>query len=33
MVELGFPYFERLDVAMVDLLGVGITGSRTSTWS
>ena len=27
-----FPYFERLDVAMVYLLGVVITASRTSKW-
>jgi len=26
------PYFERLDVAMIYLLGVVITASRTSTW-
>jgi two-component system sensor histidine kinase KdpD len=29
---LMFPYFERLDIAMVYLLGVVITASRTSTW-
>ncbi len=29
---LMFPYFERLDVAMVYLLGVMFTASRTSKW-
>lgn len=30
--SLMFPYFERLDIAMVYLLGVVITASKTSTW-
>jgi two-component system sensor histidine kinase KdpD len=32
IAKLMVPYFERLDVAMVYLLGVVITASRTSTW-
>ena len=32
IARLMFPYFERLDVAMVYLLGVVITASRTSKW-
>ncbi len=30
--EFIFPYFERLDIAMVYLLGVLVTASRTSMW-
>ena len=30
--KLMFPYFERLDLAMIFLLGVVLTASRTSTW-
>jgi two-component system sensor histidine kinase KdpD len=30
--RLMFPYFERLDIAMVYLLGVVFTSSRTSKW-
>jgi len=32
IAQLMFPYFERLDLAMVYLLGVVITASRTSKW-
>ncbi|HTP04232.1 MAG TPA: sensor histidine kinase KdpD [Nitrospirota bacterium] len=32
IASLMFPYFERLDLAMVYLLGVVFTASRTSTW-
>jgi two-component system sensor histidine kinase KdpD len=32
IAKLMFPYLERLDLAMVYLLGVVITASRTSTW-
>jgi two-component system sensor histidine kinase KdpD len=32
IAALMFPYFERLDLAMVYLLGVVFTASRTSTW-
>jgi two-component system sensor histidine kinase KdpD len=32
IAKLMFPYFERLDLAMVFLLGVVFTASRTSTW-
>ena len=32
IAKLMFPYFERLDLAMVYLLGVVFTASRTSTW-
>jgi two-component system sensor histidine kinase KdpD len=32
IAQLMYPYFERLDVAMVYLLGVVITASRTSKW-
>jgi two-component system sensor histidine kinase KdpD len=32
IAELMSPYFERLDVAMIYLLGVVIAASRTSTW-
>ena len=32
IARLMFPYFERLDVAMIYLLGVVITASRTSKW-
>jgi two-component system, OmpR family, sensor histidine kinase KdpD len=30
--EFMLPYFERVDIAMVYLLGVLVTASRTSTW-
>jgi two-component system sensor histidine kinase KdpD len=32
IAQLMFPYSERLDIAMIYLLGVVITASRTSTW-
>jgi len=32
LAKLMFPYFERLDIAMLYLLGVVITSSRTSKW-
>ena len=32
IAQLMFPYFERLDLAMIFLLGVVLTASRTSTW-
>jgi two-component system, OmpR family, sensor histidine kinase KdpD len=32
IAQLISPYFERLDMAMIYLLGVVITASRTSTW-
>jgi two-component system sensor histidine kinase KdpD len=32
IARLMFPYFERLDLAMIFLLGVVLTASRTSTW-
>ena len=32
IAELMSPYFERLDVAMIYLLGVVVAASRTSTW-
>jgi len=32
IAQLMFPHFERLDVAMIYLLGVVITASRTSIW-
>jgi len=32
VAALMFPYFERMDIVMVYLLGVVITATRTSTW-
>ena len=32
IAKIMFPYFERLDLAMIFLLGVVLTASRTSTW-
>jgi two-component system sensor histidine kinase KdpD len=32
IAQLMFPYFERLDLAMIYLLGVVVTASRTSKW-
>ncbi len=32
LARIMFPYFERLDIAMVYLLGVVFTSSRTSKW-